>query len=156
MIWRRVLVPSEITFKRLHDIIQVSMGWGNVHLYDFNIIEDKLRITGDEEVIEEYGMYSKIKYIYDFGYYWKYDLILEEIVENYEGNNPVCIDGDGAYPPDDVGGILEYMEFLAIMNDKNHPEYDETKKWAEYQNYKDTFDIKKINSHMVELYKKKI
>lgn len=61
LIWRRVIVPAEITFKRLHDIIQISMGWGNVYLYDFNIIEEKLRITGDEEVIEEYEMYSKIK-----------------------------------------------------------------------------------------------
>ncbi len=61
LIWRRVIVPAEITFKRLHDIIQLSMGWSNCHLYDFNITEEKLRITGDEEAIAEYEMYSKIK-----------------------------------------------------------------------------------------------
>ena len=27
LIWRRVIVPAEITFKRLHDTIQFAMGW---------------------------------------------------------------------------------------------------------------------------------
>ena len=52
LIWRRVLVPAEITFKRLHDVIQFAMGWGNDHLYDFNLKEEKLRITSDEEVVK--------------------------------------------------------------------------------------------------------
>lgn len=191
LIWRRVIVPEEITFKRLHDIIQISMGWGNVYLYDFNIIEEKLRITGDEEVIEEYEMYSKMKltkkndpygfiekmleiepklsskvkidkylqkgetiqYIYDFGDYWKHDLILEEIIENYEGDCPVCTDGEGACPPNDVGGIMEYEVFLEIIKDKNHPDYEQTKKWADEQHYVDTFDIEKANIHMEEIFK---
>ena len=33
LIWRRVLVPELITFKRLHETIQHSMGWLNYHLF---------------------------------------------------------------------------------------------------------------------------
>ena len=32
VIWRRIVVPDTITFKRLHDVIQVVMGWTDSHL----------------------------------------------------------------------------------------------------------------------------
>ncbi len=34
-IWRRFLVPSGITLKRLHDSLQVVMGWTDSHLHQF-------------------------------------------------------------------------------------------------------------------------
>ena len=183
LIWRKVIVPSEITFRRLHDVIQFVMGWKNYHLYDFNIKEENLRVTGDEEAIAEYHFYSKIKltkandphgyitklleikpelsdkvkidkyiaqyysieYIYDFGDYWKHDIFLEQIVEDYEYNYPICLDGVGACPPEDIGGILEYEEFLEIIKNKQHPEHKEVKEWANNNNYKETFDINDVN-----------
>lgn len=191
LIWRSVVVPAEITFEALHDVIQFSMGWKNYQLYDFNINEEKLRITGDEEAILEYEFYSKIKltkkndpngyiakmleikpklsnnvkidkylakwktieYIYDFGDYWKHSITLEEIIEDYKYSHPTCLEGEGACPPEDVGGIAEYEDFLEIMKDKNHPEYEKQKEWAESQYYKDTFDIEHINKLMIDALK---
>ncbi|MDR3593200.1 plasmid pRiA4b ORF-3 family protein [Clostridium sp.] len=192
LVWRRVIVPAEITFNRLHDAIQYSMGWHNCHLYDFNIIQEKLRITCDEDAINEYEFYSKkklnnkndphgfianmlkikpelsskvkideyltkwknIEYVYDFGDYWKHNVILEEVIDDYEHMYPVCIEGDGACPPEDVGGILGYEEFLEIMKDKNHEEHETLKEWANNQNYRYTFDIENTNilmAHMLKL-----
>lgn len=193
LIWRRVIVPSEITFKRLHDVIQFSMGWKDYHLYDFNIKEENLRITCDEEAVAEYEFYSKMKltkendphgfianilkvkpklsskgkidkylnkdksieYIYDFGDYWRHDIILEEIVENYEHGYPICIDAEGACPPEDVGGIPGYAEFLEVIKDKNNPEYERLKEWADSQYYKETFDIERTNMFMADILKLK-
>lgn len=31
-VWRRLLVPENITFSKLHRIIQASFGWQNYHL----------------------------------------------------------------------------------------------------------------------------
>ncbi|OOM79894.1 plasmid pRiA4b ORF-3 family protein [Clostridium sp. BL-8] len=193
LIWRRVIVPAEITFKRLHDIIQLSMGWSNCHLYDFNLVEEKLRITGDEESIAEYEMYSKIKltkkndpygfianllevkpklsskvkidkylnqdfniaYIYDLGEYWKHEIALEEKIEDYEYECPMCLEGEGACPPEDIGGICGYTEFLEIINNEKHPEYEETKEWVSNQHYEDVFDIEKINVHLANMFMKK-
>lgn len=31
LIWRRVLVPSAITFAKLHKVIQLAMGWTDSH-----------------------------------------------------------------------------------------------------------------------------
>ena len=58
LIWRRVIVPAEITFKRLHDTIQFAMGWWDSHLYEFEFPEEKLRITCDDESFDEWKYYS--------------------------------------------------------------------------------------------------
>jgi hypothetical protein len=34
MVWRRVLVPASFTLRELHGVIQVTMGWEGIHLYD--------------------------------------------------------------------------------------------------------------------------
>lgn len=192
LIWRRVLVPEEITFERLHDVIQFAMGWGNDHLYDFNLKEEKLRITSDEEVVKEFEYYSKIKltekndpngyirkrleikpklsskvkidkylikeknieYVYDFGDYWKHNITLEEIIEDYEYAYPMCIEGEGACPPEDVGGIYGYAEFLEIIKDEAHPQHEELKQWAEEVGYEE-FNMDETNYSMADLLKLK-
>jgi hypothetical protein len=39
-IWRRIQVPGRLRLKKLHEIIQVVMGWQNSHLHQF-IVGDK-------------------------------------------------------------------------------------------------------------------
>lgn len=37
LIWREVEVPTSITLKALHDIVQITMGWLDDHLWEFTI-----------------------------------------------------------------------------------------------------------------------
>ena len=37
LIWRQVEVPTSITLKVLHDIVQAVMGWFDYHLWEFTI-----------------------------------------------------------------------------------------------------------------------
>ena len=37
LIWREVDVPTSVTLKVLHDIVQISMGWFDQHLWAFTI-----------------------------------------------------------------------------------------------------------------------
>jgi hypothetical protein len=39
LIWREVEVPTSVTLKVLHDIIQITMGWLDQHLWEFTIGE---------------------------------------------------------------------------------------------------------------------
>lgn len=45
MIWRRVLVSSNSTIEDLHYIIQLAMGWSNIHLHHFIIHSQQYGIT---------------------------------------------------------------------------------------------------------------
>jgi hypothetical protein len=182
LIWRRVIIPADVTFRRLHETIQFSMGWQDYHLYEFDFPQEKLRITNDEESYEEFKYYSaryknkrllekedphgivarilettvrkpqtvkidkylekykSINYVYDFGDYWRHKIELEKIIEDYEFGYPMILAGASACPPEDVGGLGGYKEFLEAWYDPEHPEHESMRQWGEGQLYRD-FDI---------------
>ena len=46
-IWRRLLVPGNLTFSDLYVIIQDAMGWWDQRLHDFEVINP---VTGNLEI----------------------------------------------------------------------------------------------------------
>lgn len=144
---REFLVPSDFTFYKLHHTVQIVMGWENYHLYEFSI--DSYRIgqqfeedgfNGPNEIIDsktiKIGDVLKLKgqkldYLYDFGDYWQHSLTLERIIEDLSIPFPICCSGNLNCPPEDVGGLPGFYDFLKIMNKPKHPEYKELKKWVQ-------------------------
>lgn len=53
LIWRKFVVPADITFLRLHFTLQYVMGWYNSHLHKFAFEENDTYFTNDKEDIEE-------------------------------------------------------------------------------------------------------
>jgi hypothetical protein len=122
------------------------MGWENYHLYEFSI--DSYRIgqqfeedgfNGPNEIIDSKTIKigdvlkskgQKLDYLYDFGDYWQHSLILERIIEDLTIPFPVCCSGNLNCPPEDVGGLPGFYDFLKIMNKPKHPEYKELIKWV--------------------------
>ena len=189
-------MPADITFKRLHDTIQLAMGWGNEHLYEFSFPESKLLITSDDDAVEEWKSYfvkykkqrptkeedpfgfiarmiarnvksvkrakidkpleniGECEYIYDFGDYWCHKLYLEQVIEDYEVGYPQLLDGAENCPPDDVGGVSGYREFLKIWDKPEHPEYQVLQDWVAQTNYQN-FNLDYINSLMKRFLKLK-
>lgn len=84
--------------------------------------------------IEKYG---EITYTYDFGDGWQFLVLLEEVTEDYYYGYPTLVDGAETAPPEDVGGIPGYDEFLKIYHNRNHPEHEHIRKWAEGQLYRE-------------------
>jgi hypothetical protein len=159
-IWRRVLVPENITLYELHEIIQTVMGWGNYHLHMFTIAG---QIYGDPED-DEFGDLGtknekryrlsqfvsregfKFRYEYDFGDSWLHDLIVEKILPvEKEMRYPVCIKGKRACPPEDVGGVWGYDDFLEAIADPEHEEHDEYMEWIGGDFDPEAFDLDEVN-----------
>lgn len=88
--------------------------------------------------------FKEISYLYDFGDGWEFKIKLEDIVHDYDFGYPTLLDGAETAPPEDVGGIYGFENFLEIYNDKNHPENKEVKKWADFQGFRE-YDPKWIN-----------
>jgi hypothetical protein len=191
LIWRRVIMPAGATYKRLHDVIQnvtnFQSGYplGGYHLYEFDLKEEKMIVTDNEEAYMEHQHYVKnkkyyedrlknmdpkmlqfeqnhqerlkievrkptglkiddylekykeIRYNYDFGDDWWFTVKLEEIVEDYYFGYPTLLDGAETAPPEDVGGIHGFYEFLEAYKDPKHPEHGDMKAWVEDWNFKE-------------------
>jgi len=87
---------------------------------------------------------ARIKYNYDFGDNWQHYIEVEKVIDDYNKNYPVCLEGEGNAPPEDVGGECGYENFLEIMADEKHPEHEQMAAWAASQGYRD-FDIEQVN-----------
>lgn len=146
-IWRRILVPDG-TLDDLHEHIQTAMGWTNSHLHQFEI---KGRIYGDPELLDD-GMgdiefvdalesklsnhvggrrrLKKFTYTYDFGDGWEHEIVFEGAAPAEAGKKyPCCIDGKRACPPEDVGGVWGYPEFLEAIRNPKHEEHESYLEW---------------------------
>lgn len=149
VIWRRFLVPSNVTLHRLHLILQEVMGWTNSHLYRFKIdTKEYTETESDKDFNELNSINSKrakldqavtekgntFEYEYDFGDGWTHELVLEDILEPVTGAvYPICLDGERACPPEDCGGPHEYSRLLGIIANPENEEYREMGRMARSQ-----------------------
>ena len=98
--------------------------------------------------------HNAIRYNYDFGDDWWFTIRLEEIVDDYYFGFPTLLDGAETAPPEDVGGIHGFYEFLEAYRNPKHPEHGDMKAWAEGLYFKE-YDPDWINQRLKGLdYKK--
>ncbi|TQR21839.1 plasmid pRiA4b ORF-3 family protein [Psychrobacillus vulpis] len=171
LVWRRVILPADATFNRLHETIQyVTNFQSEISPYhSFGVEIDGNYITNNESILEEYKgknyagqtvkQPARIKidsyleksgefiYNYDFGDDWRIRVVLEDTVEDYYFGYPTLLDGEGMAPPEDVGGPPGYEEFIRVFHDPKHPDYLTTYAWAEQQLYL-PLDIAEVNEHL--------
>jgi len=163
-IWRRIQVPETYSFWDLHVAIQDAMHWLDYHLHEFEIvnpstgIKTSVGIPGDEDfgkeillewkqkIADYFSMENRLaKYTYDFGDNWEHIIKLEKVLPRDKNiNYPVCIGGKRASPPEDCGGVWGYEDFLKIINNPDHEEYEETIEWAGGEFDPEYFDVKEI------------
>jgi Plasmid pRiA4b ORF-3-like protein len=162
-IWRRFVVPANITLDRLHDVIQIIMGWTDSHLHEFTI--GKKRYTEDPESKEDglvsgrYRIGDMIKrkgrifhYLYDFGDCWEHELVLEEsrYFNQKLRTELVCLEGERACPPEDVGGVPGYYEFFKALKDSSHEEHETYMEWSGGDYDSEGFDANTVDLELMK------
>ncbi len=119
-VWRRVILPKNITFSTLHAVIQNIYGWEDTHLHDFRTNDGKIVISMEEDGFADYPYKESdtrvnefleqckwIRYTYDFGNEWRHKIVLEKTdpswsfayasVLKYKGDNFI----EDFFPEDD-------------------------------------------------------
>lgn len=143
----RVLdVPAGVLLPELHDLLQVAIGWTDSHLHqfvagdlrygmpdvdDFNEFDDEQPETG----VRLRSLPARFTYLYDFGDGWNHQI---EVIGT-GGEAPGVIAGEGACPPEDVGGAHGYAEFLKALANPGDSEHEHMKAWA--GSWSDKFDL---------------
>lgn len=146
IVWREFIVPAEISLDRLHDVIQIVMGWQDSHLHEFNFGQQRYVENIDEEFDDEMtaleaserlNKHLKKKgdsclYVYDFGDSWMHRLTV--VNSNYKLRDDdwtiCCLGGANACPPEDVGGPAGYEEFCKIIKSPRNKEHANMVEWS--------------------------
>lgn len=159
-IWRRVLVEDKTTLLKLHDVLQTVMGWTDSHLHHYIINGEFYGAPEDDEFgdlhIKDESRYKlnqivnragfKLRYEYDFGDSWEHDLVVEKILPAEGGvRYPVCVAGKRACPPEDVGGVWGYEDFLNIIANPKHDEHEDTMMWVGGSFDPEKFSMDEVN-----------
>lgn len=139
-VWRRVVIPEQISFYHLHQIIQTVFGWEDIHLHDFTFpnenfcvalpqVEKGSHILPEKDTVadEFLGIFKKFYYTYDFTNGWKHKIIFEKEDVSYDKRYAAVItakgknfqedkeDGGGKQPSSTEYSIEEVNEKLKCM-----------------------------------------
>lgn len=167
VIWRRVHVRSDITLGKLHDVIQIAMGWTDSHLHEFAIGGERYSQRG---MFEEFGdsvadekrvrlghvaaLQSRFVYEYDFGDDWVHEVKVEKILAFHAGmKTPHCVAGKYACPPEDCGGIWGYADMLQQLGGPPSEERAELIEWLGEEFDPQRFELQEVNETLQRLKK---
>jgi hypothetical protein len=164
-IWRRIQV-RDCTLGELHEVLQVVMGWEDSHLHQFIVrgerygpadaedadwdmeMEDEQKLSISQ--VAKMGQMVRFIYEYDFGDSWQHEILLEKILEPEPNvSYPRCIEGARACPPEDVGGIWGYAEFLEAISDPIHEDHDDKVEWIGGEFDPEKFSMDNVNKELV-------
>lgn len=163
-IWRRFQVRGSTTLAKLHRILQIVMGWEDYHLHQFIVggvyygVPDPdwdLDVKSERWVKLE-QVVSDVKdhfvYEYDFGDSWEHEIVVEKVVPpEPDVRYPICLTGKRACPPEDVGGIWGYPEFLEAIHNPEHPEHEAMLEWIGGAFDPEAFDLEAVNQALRRL-----
>ncbi len=142
VVWRRLLVPGTVRMAKLSEMMLAAMGWTNSHLHAFEVgdkrygmcLDDYPEGETDEKtvtVLQALRDERRVAYEYDFGDGWDHDVVIESLTWSNGGLKfGVCLDGQNACPPEDVGGAAGYEAFLEVIANPEDEEHDFYLEWA--------------------------
>jgi hypothetical protein len=165
-IWRRIQIKDG-TLDKLHEHFQTAMGWTNSHLHQFEIEGERFgdpqllddgfadsncidsTVAKISEVVPDNGSRFRFRYEYDFGDGWVHEILFEGCVRaEPNGRYPLCVEGARACPPEDVGGVGGYEEFVEALTDPKHEQHEDFVKWSGGDFDTEKFDPTEATKHM--------
>jgi Plasmid pRiA4b ORF-3-like protein len=168
IIWRRIVVSNQWTFASLHNYLQWVMGWQDTHAHEFRVgdrwiapdwwiqeagLDREVRSYTDERrisiaaVVREIGIGGEFEYHYDMGDGWVHRIVIETMPEFRVDDlrTPLCMAGENACPPEDVGGPFSYPHFLECIANRAHPEHSDMLQWIGGVFDPKGFDLNRLN-----------
>jgi hypothetical protein len=158
-IWRRAEVPITTSLKGLHDVIQAVMLFEDYHLFEFNAGGKRYAVPDPEwdfgretyaarnvriGALVDRGI-TAFDYTYDFGDDWRHSITVEAVTDADPAfQYPRFVDGERRAPPEDVGGLPGFEDFLKAMAKPRHPQHQEVVDW-----YGGPFDPSDIGTNII-------
>ena len=155
-IWRRMVMRADLPLQLVSEMFQCVMGWSGAHGHLFQAggklysdeVEGSAKMLDETEyelgqLLKEAG--EELVYIYDHGDEWRHRVVLEAIEGAEASFTARCLIGKRACPPEDVGGVVGYAEFLEVIEDPEHDEWLDKIEWLGCEFDPDSFDARLAN-----------
>ena len=117
-VWRRLVVPENISFYDLHRVIQLVFGWEDMHMHIFEAPQNRFEIVANsKDAYTDFFMEKKlpvsavaehenwIRYVYDMGDDWRHKVVFEKVLQDYEKDSATLMKTKGNNFVEDSGGI---------------------------------------------------
>lgn len=150
--WRDLIIPDNITFMELDDILKTLWSFNGDHLSCFLIRKDDLTIIDKDLandtmmncdydanttlVSEIFDRYDKITYWYDFGDDWQFDIEIKKKID-YDKDYVTIKRFKGKYNPiEDCGGVYGLSEIVYYAE---HPDESDSSYYCDLVKYLSKF-----------------
>lgn len=162
-------MSNQWTLASLHGYLQWVFGWTNSHAHEFEVgngvvapdwwikevstdsremaYRDERRVSV-AAVLAELGAHGEFEYRYDMGDGWRHRIVFEPLSPAWQGADlplPVCVAGENACPPEDVGGPPGYSDFLEAIADRKHERHEDMVRWIGGVFDPKGFDLNRLN-----------
>ena len=115
---RVIAVPDDLEISDLHEVFLSIFGWAyspgfiiRIHAQEFNSFQRRSR----GKRLQDFRLRRQEKFLYlcDTLDLWEWELRVLDVQEGTAGEeNPVCVEGRGAMPPENCGGPRGYRLML--------------------------------------------
>jgi len=154
-VWRRVLVPREWDLADLHKLIQITLDWNNTYPHRFffegsgksglDVLNDKMKIL---EICDQ-GI-SELQY--EYGSKWNIKVIFLSPYQPEKKGIIRCVAGEGAAPPENIGGPLRFRKILNAIEGGSEMEKQTALRELGGEFDPDLFDIDECNRKIEAAY----
>jgi hypothetical protein len=116
LVWRRLLVPGDLSLVDFHRVLQIAFGWSDFYLYTFHFHGRTVgRHTRDPHSVQlsDLALHrgERFRYRYNFFAPWDCDVRLESILPQVGSPVlPCCVAGRNPAPDEDEGGAWHYQQ----------------------------------------------
>ena len=167
-IWRRLLIPADLTLEQLHHVLQLAMGWEDCHIHEFRVGQQRFGIpdptdevfggprTASERTARLFSVLGRVGakavYIYDFGDSWEHQIVVEKRLAPEPGRAyPACLAGERHGPPEDCGGIPGFYNLLEAIRDPENKQHEELLNWLGDSYDPEAFSVDNLNRRLAPM-----
>lgn len=166
-------IPANMNLGYVQEVLMLAMGWEGNHLKEIRCggFTYFTRMAGGEnpEEMEGFPQRDSFQYtfgdllklpgdtftfIYDLGDDWKHIVKLTDIMPNREDHTDGdyagahLISGQGACPPEDIGGVDGYADMLKSLSDPKDEERESYLKWLGRDFDPEFFDLYELQNRV--------
>lgn len=160
-LWRRLVVPDSLTLWDLHLIILALFGWSGQRMHGFILDGEMYDAEGTSQERDEHTLtlgeaiekgITEFIYNYDFNAEWEIRISLLHVVDDADkGRGIRCTAGEGAAPPEHIGGPLRFHRFISALRMGNPTEQAQARKELGEDFDPDQFDLSTCNNRLLSL-----